>query len=89
MTTAKLFKNGKSQAVRLPKEYRFVGDEVGITKLGGLVVLYTKDQQDKLFSSSLGSCTDDFFEAMENRNDDLVPDAPRDWSFFDTPEDEV
>ena len=30
MMTAKLFENGRSQAVRLPKEYRFNGDEVAI-----------------------------------------------------------
>ncbi|MGM0759715.1 MAG: antitoxin [Thermodesulfobacteriota bacterium] len=30
--TAKLFKNGSSQAVRLPKEFRFPGDEVYITR---------------------------------------------------------
>ena len=29
MMTAKLFENGRSQAVRLPKEYRFNGDEEG------------------------------------------------------------
>ena len=34
MTTAKLFENGRSQAVRLPKEYRFNGDEVIINKVG-------------------------------------------------------
>jgi len=33
MQTAKLFQNGKSQAVRLPKEFRFEGDEVGVKKL--------------------------------------------------------
>ncbi|MDR1588935.1 MAG: AbrB/MazE/SpoVT family DNA-binding domain-containing protein, partial [Oscillospiraceae bacterium] len=32
MLTAKLFINGKSQAVRLPKEYRFTGDEVGVVR---------------------------------------------------------
>ena len=36
MTTAKLFENGRSQAVRLPKEYRFNGDEVIINKVGKL-----------------------------------------------------
>lgn len=30
MPTAKLFRNGRSQAVRLPKEFRFEGDEVSI-----------------------------------------------------------
>ena len=37
--TAKLFKNGRSQAVRLPKEYRFEGDEVKIYKNGNRVIL--------------------------------------------------
>jgi antitoxin VapB len=39
MKTAKLFQNGQSQAVRLPKEFRFDGDEVFIKKLGSTVVL--------------------------------------------------
>jgi antitoxin VapB len=39
MKTAKLFRNGQSQAVRLPKEFRFDGDEVFIKKLGSTVVL--------------------------------------------------
>jgi antitoxin VapB len=39
MKTAKLFKNGQSQAVRLPKEFRFDGDEVFIKKVGSSVVL--------------------------------------------------
>ena len=39
MHTAKIFMNGKSQAVRLPKEYRFSTKEVSITPLGNGVVL--------------------------------------------------
>ena len=38
MKTAKLFKNGQSQAVRLPKEFRFEGEEVFIKKTGNVVV---------------------------------------------------
>jgi len=38
-STAKLFKNGRSQAVRLPKEFRFEGDEVKIRKKGKQVIL--------------------------------------------------
>jgi antitoxin VapB len=37
--TAKLFRNGNSQAVRLPREFRFEGDEVRIRKNGDAVVL--------------------------------------------------
>jgi antitoxin VapB len=33
-TTAKLFKNGRSQAVRLPREFRFDGDRVRVRKVG-------------------------------------------------------
>ncbi len=39
MKTAKLFQNGQSQAVRLPKEFRFDGDAVYIKKSGSAVVL--------------------------------------------------
>ncbi len=38
-TTAKLFKNGRSQAVRLPKAFRFEGDMVKIRKEGQKVIL--------------------------------------------------
>ena len=43
MMTAKLFENGRSQAVRLPKEYRFNGDEVAINKVGDIVILMPKE----------------------------------------------
>jgi len=39
VATAKLFKNGRSQAVRLPKEFRFEGEEVAIRREGRRVVL--------------------------------------------------
>ncbi|AFL89840.1 SpoVT / AbrB-like protein [Terriglobus roseus DSM 18391] len=44
--TAKLFMNGRSQAVRLPSEFRFEGDEVSISKdpLTGGVLLTSKDK---------------------------------------------
>lgn len=37
--TAKLFMHGRSQAVRLPKEFRFVGNEVRVSKVGDKVIL--------------------------------------------------
>jgi len=42
MTTAKLFKHGGSQAVRLPKAFRFSGTEVLVEKRGEEVVLRSK-----------------------------------------------
>ncbi len=39
MNTAKLFRSGRSHAVRLPKEYRFEGSEVRIRRHGNAVIL--------------------------------------------------
>ena len=39
MDSAKLFQNGKSQAVRLPKAYRFHGSKVYIKRMGNAIVL--------------------------------------------------
>ncbi|PIP37504.1 MAG: hypothetical protein COX19_16590 [Desulfobacterales bacterium CG23_combo_of_CG06-09_8_20_14_all_51_8] len=56
-TTAKIFKNGRSQAVRLPKEFRFAGDAVKIQKDGRKVILEPLERTEwpkefwKLFSS--------------------------------------
>lgn len=41
--TAKLFQTGRSQAVRLPKEYRFEGDEVIIKRVGDGVLLLPRN----------------------------------------------
>jgi antitoxin VapB len=42
MQTARIFNNGNSQAVRLPKEFRFDEDEVVIKKIGDMVILLPK-----------------------------------------------
>lgn len=60
MMTAKLFENGRSQAVRLPKEYRFEGEEVAINKIGDVVFLMPKDNQWAGFISSLTMFSDDY-----------------------------
>lgn len=44
METAKLFANGRSQAVRLPKAYRFEGNEVYIKKVSEGVLLIPKNR---------------------------------------------
>lgn len=61
METAKLFVNGQSQAVRLPKEYRFSGNEVYIRKVGNAVMLFPKERAWETFLNGLNSFTDDFF----------------------------
>ena len=62
MTTAKLFQNGRSQAVRLPKEYRFENeeDEVVIKKFGKAVVLISKSELKNVFLGSLAKFPDDY-----------------------------
>ncbi|MDP1917667.1 MAG: type II toxin-antitoxin system VapB family antitoxin [Myxococcales bacterium] len=42
MTTAKVFKHGNSQAVRLPKEFRVEGDEVEVSRVGRVIILRPK-----------------------------------------------
>jgi len=63
MLTAKLFTNGKSQAVRLPKEYRFTGNEFGGARVGEMVVLYPKERPWEIFAAS-EPVTDDFCESI-------------------------
>lgn len=62
MDKAKIFKNGQSQAIRLPKKYRFELDEVYIKKIGNLVVLIPDEQPWKFFTDSLDKFTDDFMD---------------------------
>lgn len=60
MMTAKVFENGRSQAVRLPKEYRFKDDEVMINKVGDVVLLVPKSSKWETFMRSLDMFSPDF-----------------------------
>ena len=60
MQTAKLFQNGRSQAVRLPKEYNFSGNDVLIQKVGSSVILFPNDKVWETFLHGLHGFTDDF-----------------------------
>jgi antitoxin VapB len=77
MLSAKLFTSGRSQAVRLPKECRFPGSEVGVKRFGELVVLFPRESADDLFYSSLGNFTDDFFESVQSARTERLPESPR------------
>jgi len=65
MKTAKLFKNGDSQAVRLPKEFRFAGDEVLIKRIGSAVVLLPKAKSWDTLLESLDKFPADFMTDRE------------------------
>ena len=66
-TIAKLFKNGQSQAVRLPKEYRFENqEEIFIKKVGDGVLLMPKN--DKTIWNHMFDRLDEFSnDFMDNR----------------------
>jgi antitoxin VapB len=60
MKTARLFSNGRSQAVRLPKEYRFKGEDVYIKKFDNIIMLIPKDDPWAPLVNSLDKFSDDF-----------------------------
>ena len=62
MDTAKVFINGRSQAIRLPKEYRFKDKDVYIKKIGDIVILIPKRSSWNVLLKSLDEFSDDFME---------------------------
>jgi len=62
MMTAKLFENGRSQAVRLPKQCRFSDEEVNVNKIGDIVMLIPKDSKWQGLLTSLDLFTEDYME---------------------------
>lgn len=67
MDTAKIFENGRSQAVRLPKKYRFDTDEVVVQQLGNAVILVPKESAWQMFLYGLNSFTNDIFDEERNQ----------------------
>ena len=65
MNTAKLFTNGRSQAVRLPKECRFPGEDVYIKRYQGIVMLLPKDSAWTSLVDSLARFSDDFMATRD------------------------
>jgi len=60
METARLFQNGKSQAVRLPKEFRFGSDRVYIKRVGNAVILLPYESSWDTLVESLTHFSSDF-----------------------------
>ncbi len=67
METAKLFWTGRSQAVRLPKDFRFDGDEVRIRRHGAAVILEPVASDWRWLDALAGQLDDDFVEAVNER----------------------
>lgn len=70
MMTAKVFKNGRSQAIRLPKECRFSSDEVVVNKIGDIVILLPKQNKWDSFMKAIDMFSDDFM--ADGRTTDIV-----------------
>ena len=73
MKKAKLFRDGRSQAVRLPREFRFEGDEVYIKRVPGGVLLSERDPWE-LLQEGIDALSDDFMAErvqppLEERDD--------------------
>lgn len=70
MKNAKLFINGRSQAVRLPKEFQFSGKDVLIQKIGDAVILMPRDKFWEVFLHGLNSFTDDYMKEERDQGKD-------------------
>ena len=66
MMTAKVFENGRSQAVRLPKECRFDTDEVAVNRIGDIVLLMPKTNKWSSFMQAIDMFSEDFMEDDRN-----------------------
>jgi antitoxin VapB len=71
MDTARLFQSGRSQAVRLPKEYRFVGTEVVVKHFGNGVLLLPVDDPWQTLTAGLAAFEPGFEIAREQPMDQI------------------
>ena len=62
MQTAKIFQNGRSQAIRLPKAFRLSGTEVKISREGNRIILEPLDASWDSWLQALDKFSDDFME---------------------------
>jgi len=63
----KTFKNGNSQAVRIPNEFRLPDGELRIEKIGSAILLIPKNDPWRLFDESLNGFSDDFLASGRNQ----------------------
>jgi len=75
MQTAKLFQNGRSQAVRLPKEYQFAGDDVFIQKHGDAVLLIPHEKAWEVFLEGLNGFSEDFMSEGRDQGENQEREA--------------
>jgi antitoxin VapB len=66
-TTAKVFASGRSQAIRLPKEFRVSGNEVRLTRVPGGILISEGDPW-AAFDEGCRNLDNAFFESIEQRD---------------------
>jgi antitoxin VapB len=71
---AKLFRNGRSQAVRLPREFRFEGDRVRIRRVGNGVLLEPAEFDVKAWFAAMDQCGDPEQFMPDGREQPPLPD---------------
>ena len=70
MQSAKIFQNGRSQAVRIPKEFQFMDQEVFIQKHGDAIILVPHDKAWEVFLDGLNTFSEDFFVEGRDQGQD-------------------
>jgi antitoxin VapB len=76
MTVAKVFMNGRSQAIRLPKDFRVRGREVYLRKMAGGFLVVERDPWE-VCCDACRELSDDFADALEKRK--RSPNQKRNW----------
>jgi antitoxin VapB len=74
MATARVFKSGNSQAVRLPKAFRLKGPEVEISRRGEEIVLREKPRSRRGLAEALDILAGMPDDAFENIKDERLPE---------------
>jgi len=80
MQTAKLFQNGRSQAVRLPKAFRMDGKEVKISKQGNKVILEPIENSWNTWFNALNEFSNDFMQDGRDQPEGRHSDTPRNFT---------
>ena len=75
MTTARTFMTGRSQAIRLPMEYRLPDEEIIINRVGDTITLTPASKLRNSFLHALDSFTDDYMEDVRPEQTHNLPKA--------------
>ncbi len=75
MSTARVFMNGRSQAIRLPKEFRVTGDEVTLKRVPEGILLVERDPWD-VCREACTELSPETLAALDSRD---LPPQKRDW----------